>query len=348
VWCRMQPLAKLEASDLDACRILLRGGSKSFDAAAKLLPKSIRDPAVALYAFCREADDAVDSGSGSVESLRERLTLAYLGSPLPLATDRAFAATVRRFDIPRELPDALLEGFAWDAEGRRYQDLAALRAYAVRVAGSVGAMMAVLMGVRDPDRLAAAIDLGVAMQLSNIARDIGEDARNDRLYLPLDWLAEAGIDPNSFLAAPSCSPALASVVSRLLDTADEHYRRAAAGIGRLPLACRLGIGAAGLLYAEIGQEVRRRGLDSVSARAVVSPSRKTRVVLTGLATCILPLRRLSGNCVPEGVFLVDAVTRTTPLSVTVGISMPWWNIAERLRWTIALFERLERQERVQP
>ncbi len=108
----MQPLAKLEASDLDACRILLRGGSKSFDAAAKLLPKSIRDPAVALYAFCREADDAVDSGSGSLELLRERLTLAYLGSPLPLATDRAFAATVRRFDIPRELPDALLEGFA--------------------------------------------------------------------------------------------------------------------------------------------------------------------------------------------------------------------------------------------
>ena len=193
-----------------------------------------------------------------------------------------------------------MEGFAWDAEGRRYDDLAALRAYAVRVAGSVGAMMAVLMGVRDPARLAAAIDLGVAMQLSNIARDVGEDARAGRLYLPLRWLAEAGVDPELFLAAPRHSPALGRVVQRVLDTAEKHYRRARPGIARLPLGCRLGIGAASLLYAEIGREVARRGHDSVSGRAVVSGRRKIQVLGTSLVGTALPLRPLSGTVVPEG------------------------------------------------
>jgi phytoene synthase len=340
--------SETETADLDACRTLLRGGSKSFDAAAKLLPYAVRDPAIALYAFCREADDAIDGGTGSVDWLRERLIRTYQGRPMAFPADRAFARIVDRFALPSALPEALLEGFAWDAEGRRYQDLPALRAYAVRVAGTVGAMMAVLMGVRDPDRLAAAVDLGVAMQLSNIARDVGEDARNGRLYLPLDWLAEAGIDPDRFLAAPSHSPALARVVGRLLAEADLHYRQAAAGIARLPLSCRLGIGAAGLLYAEIGREVARRGLDSVSGRAVVSGRRKLRVLLTGLAGMALPLRRLTGACVPEGLFLVDAVVQSTPRPVYADATAPWWAVAERMRWTIDLFERLEQRERVRP
>ena len=118
-----------------ACRALLRGGSKSFDAAAKLLPRAVRDPAVALYAFCREADDAIDDGTANLDWLRERLALAYSGRPLAVPADRAFARVVQRFAIPRILPEALLEGFAWDAEGRRYQTLADLRDYAVRVAG---------------------------------------------------------------------------------------------------------------------------------------------------------------------------------------------------------------------
>ena len=96
--------------------------------------------------------------------------------------------------MPRILPDALLEGLAWDAMGRRYATLSDLRAYSARVASAVGAMMCVLMRVRDRDALARACDLGVAMQLTNIARDVGEDAREGRLYLPTDWLAGAGVD----------------------------------------------------------------------------------------------------------------------------------------------------------
>ena len=226
-------------ADMNACRALLRSGSKSFDLAAKLLPRAVRDPAVALYAFCREADDAIDEGSGGLSWLRERLTLVYEGRPLTLPTDRALAHVVARFAIPRALPEALLEGFAWDIDGRRYQDLSELRAYAARVAGSVGAMMAVVMGARDSERLAAAVELGVAMQLSNIARDVGEDARNGRIYLPLGWLAEAGIDPEAFLAKPRHSPAagarggpVAGSRGATLPPGERRHRQAA---DRLPL-----------------------------------------------------------------------------------------------------------------
>ncbi len=336
-----------EASDLATCRAMLRAGSRSFDAAARLLPRSVRDPAIALYAFCRVADDTIDGGSGDAGGLvwlRERLSRVYAGQPIAQPADRALARIVARFGIPRALPEALLEGFAWDAEGRRYDDLAALRAYAVRVAGSVGAMMAVLMGVRDPARLAAAIDLGVAMQLSNIARDVGEDARAGRLYLPLRWLAEAGVDPAMFLTAPAHTPALGRVVKRILDAADEHYRRARPGIARLPLGCGFGIGAASLLYAEIGREVARRGYDSVSARAVVSRRRKVQVLATGLARMALPVEPLSGTTTGEGAFLVDAVAAATRGASPGPRPLPWWNVPERVLWVVELFARLEQRQ----
>ena len=132
------------------------------------------------------------------------------------------------------LPAALFEGFQWDCEGRRYDSLEALHGYAARVAGAVGVMMTLLMGVRDGPALARACDLGVAMQLTNIARDVGEDARSGRLYLPLDWLREVGLDADGFLAAPAPSAALAGVVARLLAEADRLYARARGGIARLP------------------------------------------------------------------------------------------------------------------
>ena len=334
---------------MQACRAMLLGGSKSFHAASRLLPIAIRDPAIALYAFCRQADDVIDNdgGAGSLDWLRERLSLAYAGRPMAFAADRSFARIAERFAIPPALPDALLEGFAWDAQGRRYADLSALRAYAVRVAGTVGAMMAVLMNVRDAARLAAAIDLGVAMQLSNIARDVGEDARNGRLYLPLTWLAEAGIDANAFLAAPAYSQPLGHVVGRLLREADIHYQRAGAGIARLPLGCRFGIGAARLLYAEIGQEVARRGMDSVSGRAVVSGRRKAWVLAGRLGAFMLPLRPLHKMVVPEGVFLIEAVTQTTSRHAAISQAVPWWALTERMLWTLDLFARLETRGRMQ-
>ena len=207
----------LDPADIATCRALLKGGSRTFHAAAKVLPRGVADPAIALYAFCRLADDAVDLGNdrmAAVARLRDRLDRAYRGQPMNLAADRAFADVVAKFGIPRELPEAMLEGLAWDAEGRRYETLRDLAAYAARVAGSVGAMMTLVMGQRAPEIVARACDLGVAMQLTNIARDVGEDARAGRLYLPLQWLREAGTDPDAWLAKPVFTPEIAAIVQR--------------------------------------------------------------------------------------------------------------------------------------
>ncbi len=264
-------------ADLDACNRLLRAGSKSFYAASLLLPRQTRGPATALYAFCRLADDAIDEGPGdaaTIDALRERIAAAYAGRPQDHAADRAFSATVRRFALPEAVPLALIEGFAWDAQARRYETFEELCDYAARVAGSVGVMMTTVMERRSTAVLARAADLGVAMQLTNIARDVGEDARKGRLYLPLAWLREAGIDPEAFLANPVFTPALGGLVARLLAEAERLYARADSGIGQLPAGCRAGIRAARLIYAGIGHEVVRAGCDSVSRRAVVSKGRK--------------------------------------------------------------------------
>jgi phytoene synthase len=304
-------------SDMAHCRAAIRSGSLSFHAASRLLPARVRDPALALYAFCRLADDAVDEGidkGRAVLTLRDRLDLAYAGRPRNAPEDRAFAALVEGFDLPRALPEALLEGLAWDATGRRYADLSGVLAYAARVAAAVGAMMCVLMRVRDADTLARACDLGLAMQLTNIARDVGEDARAGRLYLPLDWLAEAGIAPEEFLARPAADPALRRIVGRLLAEADRLYHRAGAGVAALPADCRPGIFAARRIYAGIGAAVARNGYDSVSRRARTGRAAKLGWLALSAgeaaASAVLPRpARLHAAPEPEAAFLVAAAAR---------------------------------------
>lgn len=235
------PAPPLPSIDLAACEELMRGGSKSFFAASSLLPQRVRMPAIALYAFCRVADDAIDEHDDdplAMQKLEKRLEAIYNGQPEPIIEDRAMAMVAHRYGLPRQLPEALLEGFAWDAAGRRYETLDDLHHYCARVAGSVGAMMAMIMGVKNPYALARACELGNAMQLTNIARDVGEDARNGRLYLPRRWMREAGIDPDAWLIRPQFTPALGDVIGRLLLEADRLYRLGSSGIADLPRDCR--------------------------------------------------------------------------------------------------------------
>lgn len=307
----------IAAADMAHCREAIRTGSLSFHAASRLLPARVRDPALALYAFCRLADDAVDDSDDkapAVLGLRDRLDLVYAGRPRNAPADRAFAAVVEDFEMPRALPEALLEGLAWDAFGRRYDTFPDLLTYCARVASAVGAMMCVLMRVRDADALARACDLGLAMQLTNIARDVGEDARAGRLYLPLHWLQEAGIKPASFLANPVSSPVLCQLTKRLLTEADMFYIRSESGIAALPLACRPGIYAARHVYAGIGGAVARQGHDSISGRARTSGWQKLgwlgRSVLRSATSTVLPGSAvLHAPARPEVAFLVDAAAR---------------------------------------
>ena len=331
--------------DLSHCREAIRHGSLSFHAASRLLPARVRDPALALYAFCRLADDAVDLNDqkpAAVLSLRDRLDLIYLGRPRNAPADRAFARVIEDFEMPRALPEALLEGLAWDALGRRYRTLSELFDYSARVAAAVGAMMTVLMGVRDSHALARACDLGVAMQLTNIARDVGEDARERRMYLPLDWLAEAGIDPDAFFEDPLPTPHIRELVRRLLREADQLYLRAEPGIALLPSSVRPGIFAARHIYAAIGGAIRRNGYDTISYRARTYKAQKlgwltVSVGRSGLTMVMPQQATLFARPLPETEFLVQAAART-------GRSQAGWGEG-RTGALMAALAQLEAQDR---
>lgn len=339
------------ATDAEICRALLREGSKSFHLASRLLPQRAREPATALYAFCRLADDAIDIEGGqgdAVASLAASLDRVYAGRPADDPVERALSAMVHEFAVPRAVLDGLIEGLAWDADGRCYETLSDLRAYAARVASTVGVASTLLMGVRSKVALARAADLGVAMQLTNIARDIGEDARAGRIYLPLSWMREAGIEPRAWLEDPRFDERLAGLVERLLAEAERLYERSIGGIALLPGDCRLGIHAARLIYREIGQELARRGHDSMSQRTVVPTRRKLRLMIeAGLAS-----RRQGGGesdmpPLEETGFLIDAVEHSgmTAPARSSGAVASRLKLGERIGWTIELFTRLEEEGR---
>jgi phytoene synthase len=335
----LQPLpdgVHASPADLAVCRQLIREGSKTFFAASQLLPVKVRDAARSLYGFCRVADDLVDQ-SGNIDDavamLRARLDRMYGGHSLAEPADRAFADVAAEFSIPRVLPESLIEGFAWDAMVRRYDTQDDLIAYAVRVAGTVGAMMAIIMNRRNADAVARACDLGIAMQLTNIARDIGDDARLGRIYMPQQWLKEAGIESEEWLAKPAHTDAWASLVRRLLRLADVFYDRAAPGIEILPRRSRPAIRAARLMYREIGRKIERNGCNSIDQRAVVSKLRKA--ALLGRAfTAQTSESELTLPAAPEAQFIVDAVV-SSPAP-----SMPRQGFDARAAWVINLFMRL--------
>jgi 15-cis-phytoene synthase len=338
-----------ERQDLGRCAELLRAGSKTFTLASRALPRRYRQPATALYAFCRVADDAIDHGSDPAAALvvlRERLEAIYAGRPLDDAADRAFARVARTYAIPMALPLALLEGFEWDAEGRRYETLGELTAYAARVAGAVGVCMALIMEVASPAALARACDLGIAMQMTNIARDVGEDAAAGRLYLPREWLKAEGIDADEWLGTPCFDARLARVVARLLAEAELYYERAGRGIPALPAGCRPAINAARLLYAEIGREVERQGLDSVTRRAVVSRARKLGRLAAAFRLDSMGTPEPAAVTAAEAQFLVDAAVAARREQDTLPrtpVTEP--GLDARVEWLVDLFERLERNER---
>lgn len=333
-------------NDLAYCRESMRIGSKSFYMASRLLPPEVRDATIAIYAFCRLSDDAVDEGNASmaaVDMLRERLQRVYAGQPLDHPVDRALARVVTTYEMPRDALDSLLEGMAWDADARRYHTLEDISAYAVRVAGSVGVMVCCVMGRRDPDVLARACDLGVAMQFTNIARDVGEDAARGRIYLPEDWMRGAGLDPETWLAEPRFDKRLAGVVERLLAEADKIYRRAEPAIGDLPLWCRPAILMARHCYAEIGQQVRRQGLNSMSQRAVVSKRRKIWMLSRVMYSMMFPGAMVRDLPMASARSLIKAVAQSVPAAVAKPVS--WWNLGGQLDQTMELFLKLEYAER---
>jgi 15-cis-phytoene synthase len=332
-------------SQLQACRRLMQGGSKSFFTASLMLPARVRLPATGLYAFCRVADDLIDEATEperAMAELHQRLDAVYADRPGPDLADRALACVVQAHGIPRLLLDALLEGFEWDVRGRRYDTLEDVHAYGARVAGTVGAMMTLVMDVRDRRALARACEMGVAMQLTNIARDVGEDARMGRVYLPEAWLAAVGLSRQQLLQRPLFSDALGEVVARLLAEAERLYARAECGVEDLPRDCRPGIQAARLVYAEIGHALARDGLDSVSRRTVVRRSRQLALVGRAMMASVVP----PGHPLTAGgaVEPLEAVRHLVDAAATPQ-GLPGRTFYQRTVRMLDLFERVGERQR---
>jgi phytoene synthase len=341
----LYPYDKNKASlkDFDECVALMRGGSKTFFAASRLLPKRFRQASVALYAFCRVADDLVDNSDNSLNSVQElmhRLDLIYDQTPLDFIEDHALSHVVNQFKIPRTLLDALIEGFAWDTQGKLYTDITDLHEYGARVAGSVGAMMSWIMGGRNSATLARACELGVAMQLTNIARDVGEDARNGRLYLPLKWLNEEGINYQEWLANPVLVPAIQRVTDRLLTEADRLYTQSVVGIADLAPDCRAAIMAARLIYAEIGHHLRANQLDSVNSRSVVPTSRKLWLLFQAkIQAPWVVTPKISPPQLQAIRYLVQSCEEQCNLYQIKSEGFPNRGFPERVVWILELIER---------
>jgi phytoene synthase len=289
---------------------MIAKGSKSFALAARLFDGPTRDGAIALYAWCRRCDDEIDGSElglragdrpveiGADEALRRlgilraRTEAAMDGRPDADPVFAAFSALVRTFGVPRAYPRELLEGMAMDVRRERYESFEGLLHYCYRVAGTVGLMMSHVMGLSDAAALRNAADLGMAMQLTNIARDVREDAEAGRVYLPLAWLREAGV-PADDVMNPAHRDGLAAVVWRLLAEADRLYRSGDAGLGALPFRSACAVTAARRVYAEIGRSVEAAGGAAWDTRTVVSGPRKAALAAGAVAATLgtLPARR---------------------------------------------------------
>ncbi len=256
-------------------RAIISKHSKSFSLAALLLGPGLRDAASGLYAYCRRADDAIDlvapaATPVAVVALRAELDDVYAGARLADPVLIEFQRLVFEHGIPRQYPDALLEGFQLDAEGKNYDTLVELHHYCWCVAGSVGAMMCHVLGVRRERAVRHGAHLGMAMQLTNICRDVAEDWQRGRLYLPHELAPELEYLRASPRLPRAALDVCARAVRHLLAEAELLYASGDLGLPYLSFRSRLAVATARRVYSSIGQRILAQHADVLAGRAVVS------------------------------------------------------------------------------
>lgn len=277
------------ASAYAYCRDLTKRHARTFYFASHTLPRAKREACYAVYAFCRYVDDLVDVAVDRdhvtpadarvlVERWRVAIQDVYDGRR-PASVDGssvdvhpilvAWADTIARYNIPRTLPEELIEGVLMDTTVSRFATMPDLRTYCYKVASVVGLMTSEIFGYDDPECLQDAIELGFAMQLTNIIRDVCEDADRGRIYLPQDMMARYGVSEDDILAH-RMTPQLHALLQDLITVADIAYDRADEGIQHLEPDSRLTVQLMSTNYRRILREVERRGLDVFSGRASTS------------------------------------------------------------------------------
>lgn len=281
--CSPPPRAPAPPQATEQCRVATRQHSKTFYLGSQLFPTPQRQAVWAVYAACREGDDIVDDlptqeAHEQLDAWWARIEAAYAGRPGAKPVDQALAWAVAAYPVPIEAFAELRDGFLMDLGGQVYDTLPELELYCRRVAGVVGLMIAPIAGYSGgPDTLARALRLGQAMQLTNILRDVGEDLRRGRVYLPRALMAQYGVTPESLqggLAGQPPTPAYGALMGHLAGVARDWYRQGRAGIPKLRGSAPLAVGVAARAYEGILDDLARHDFDNFQHRAYVSGSRK--------------------------------------------------------------------------
>ncbi len=253
------------------CESVTAINSRSFHLASGLLPDGKRQAARALYAFCRVSDDIVDEGGAEskqeLTAWRAKTSLAHPPEEDLVAV--AWADARLRYDIPLRYAEQLLDGVATDLEKDRFATIDELAQYSYGVASTVGLMSMHIIGYSDEEALPYAIKLGVALQLTNILRDISEDRARGRVYVPQDELAHFGLSEDD-IAAGVVTDAWCSFMRFQIERNRRLYSEAMPGIGYLDSSGRFAIGAAAELYRAILDDIERHDYDVFARRAYVS------------------------------------------------------------------------------
>jgi phytoene synthase len=264
--------------------------SRTFSLAAQFLPRTVQLPVATLYLYCRRVDSIADQrvlevgperALDEVETVRDRLHATLAGRPPDdEVLWRRLGEVHERYDLARPPLEELIEGAVWDLQDRPVRTKEDLIDYSNLVGGSVGAMMLPFLA-DDPrhDRLeTAARQLGIAMQITNIVRDVGEDIDElDRIYLPTAWMQKHNVAPAA-LEAGECVEGYPALLEDAMAVAEQYYRQSYDGIAALPFRARVGIRAAARMYREILNEVRANAYDNLTRRAYVSFGRKMLLV----------------------------------------------------------------------
>lgn len=275
------------AALVKAARDSIARGSKSFALASKLLDRTTRERAWLLYSWCRKCDDLADGQEhggalstshdprAALALIRDLTSKALVGEPTGDPAFDGLGLVVAECAIPHKYIDDLVAGFAMDAQGWHPRSEGDLLTYCYHVAGTVGCMMAVIMGVdpADDDTMKRASDLGLAFQLANIARDISEDDAGDRSYIPDVWLAEADIAPGEHMR-PHNRSRLADIAWWLADMAQDYEASARIGARKLPFRARWAVLTAAGIYGDIAREVAARGSAAWDTRVVTTRAAK--------------------------------------------------------------------------
>ncbi len=300
----------------------IKKGSKSFAFSGLLLPKETRSDVFRLYQWCRYCDDQIDEVQSDgmqndddsknkvferLQHLKEQTQRAF--SNPDMVKDPEFmglAEVVHKHLIPFHYAQQLLAGMEMDALGTRYNSLPELELYCYRVAGVVGLMMAHILGVTEPRALKHACDMGIAMQMTNIARDVFTDADKGRLYLPMIWLKDVDlkIEQMNWLANRK---KLVSVAERLIDEAEKYYVSGDEGLEYLSFRNALAIRSARSIYSAIGREVKNKNDLAWKTRAHTSKLQK--IALLGQSVSYLLRNKSYAKAFARCKFSMDDVWR---------------------------------------